>query len=162
MRGLVACLWALALLSACGEEAAPNPVAARDLQQEEPLPDDALRSVGALLGEYRVAGIDDEPLNAEFGIALSIDGPVLSYEPVCAGFVWTVSFDPAGHMMLTRNPDFGPELQPDGTYAVCDVHVPPELQLLGEALDEVNLAQHPPGGGLLLSGNGRSVTLFSQ
>jgi hypothetical protein len=161
MRGF-AIIPVLMLLAGCGEERG-GPSDPRDApEQAAPVPDNALRSVGALLGEYRVAGIDDEPLDAEFGIALSIDGPVLSYEPACAGFVWTISFDRDGHMMLTRNPDFGPELQLDGTYVVCDVEVPPELRQLGEALDRVNLAQRTLDGGLLLSGNGRSVTLFSQ
>lgn len=162
MRGFASIIPVLALLAGCGEEETA-PSDPRDApQQAMPVPDNALGSVGALLGEYRVAGIDDEPLDAEFGIALSIDGPILSYDPACAGFVWTISFDSDGHMMLTRNPDFGPELQPDGTYVVCDVEVPPELSQLGEALDQVNLAQRTLDGGLLLSGNGRSVTLFSQ
>lgn len=162
MRGFAAIIPVLVLLAGCGEErrAAPAP---RDVEQQPlPVPDNALTSVGALLGEYRVAGIDGEPFDAEFGIALSIDGPVLSYDPTCAGFVWTIDFDRDGHMTLTRNPDFGPELQPDGTYVVCDIEVAPELRQLGEALDQVSLAQRTPEGGLLLSGNGRSVTLFSQ
>jgi hypothetical protein len=160
MRGFAFIIPVLVLLAGCGEEEAtpPDPRGA-PLQS---VPENALRSVGALLGEYRVAVIDDEPLDAEFGVALSIDGPVLSYDPACAGFVWTIRFDRDGHMMLTRNPDFGPELQPDGTYVVCDIEVAPELRQLGEALDQVDLAQRTLDGGLLLSGNGRSVTLFSQ
>lgn len=170
MKTLVASLSALALLSGCDDEpAAPpaseptvQPTRQQSEQQPEPLPENALTSVAELQGEYRVAGIDDEPLNTQFGIALSIAGQVLSFDPVCAGFVWTISIAQDGRLDLVRNPDFGPERQADGTFAVCDVVVPPELTQLGEALDQISIAQRTLDGGLLLSGNGRSVTLFSQ
>lgn len=165
MKTMVASLSALALLSGCSDEPAappPEPTAQPVRERPEPLPQNALTSVAELQGEYRVAGIDDEPLNAQFGIALSIVGQVLSFEPVCAGFVWTISIAPDGRLQLVRNPDFGPERQDDGTVAVCSVAVPPELTQLGEALDRISVAQRTPEGGLLLSGNGRSVTLFSQ
>lgn len=167
MKTTVASLSALALLSGCSDEPAapppPEPTAQPAVQERpEPLPENALASVADLQGEYRVAGIDDEPLNTEFGIALSIVGQVLSFEPVCAGFVWTISIAPDGRLQLVRNPDFGPERQDDGTVAVCSAAVPPELTQLGDALDRISVAQRTPEGGLLLSGNGRSVTLFSQ
>ena len=170
MKTTVALLSALAL-AGCDADPAPlqpdseptmQPAGLQSRQQAEPLPENALSSVAELQGEYRVAGIDNAALDAPFGIALSIVGQVLSFEPVCAGFVWTISIAPDGRLQLVRNPDFGPERQDDGTVAVCAVAVPPELTQLGDALDRISVAQRTPEGGLLLSGNGRSVTLFSQ
>jgi len=167
MKTMAASLSALSLLAGCSDEPAappaPEPTAQPAAQEQPaPLPENALTSMADLQGEYRVAGIDDAPLDAEFGIALSIDGQVLSFDPVCAGFVWTIGIAQDGRLNLVRNPDFGPERQADGTMAVCDVVVPPELTQLGEALDQISIAQRTLDGGLLLSGNGRSVTLFSQ
>ena len=113
------------------------------------------------MGEYRVAGIDGAGLQADFGIAVSIDGPMLSYEPTCAGFVWTIAED-AGAFTFTRSPGFGPTRQPDGTIAVCAVAVPPEMERLGAAVDAARRAWRTPANGVLLEGGGRSVLLFSQ
>lgn len=162
---MVVSLSAIALLSSCGEERPPpesEPVVQPARQTSAFRPENTLTSVAALQGEYRVAGIDDAPLDAPFGIALSIAGPVLSFQPVCAGFVWTIGISQDGRLDLVRNPDFGPERQSDGSFAICDVEVAPELYQLGQALDHVSLARQTPDGGLLLSGDGRSVTLFSQ
>lgn len=126
------------------------------------MPANAIKSVGALLGEYRVAGIDGEPLDTDFGIAVSIDGPVLSYEPTCLGFVWNMRFDQAGALFMARDPRFGPEVQPDGSVIPCMTGVPPEYAQLGEAFDAATMVQVTPENGLRFSGGGRSVTLFSQ
>ena len=120
-----------------------------------------IAAVGDLVGEYRVAGIDGAGLQADFGIAVSIDGPMLSYEPTCAGFVWTIAED-AGAFTFTRSPGFGPTRQPDGTIAVCAVAVPPEMERLGAAVDAARRAWRTPANGVLLEGGGRSVLLFSQ
>ena len=120
-----------------------------------------IAAVGDLVGEYRVAGIDGAGLQADFGIAVSIDGPMLSYEPTCAGFVWTIAED-AGAFTFTRSPGFGPTRQPDGTIAVCAVAVPPEMERLGAAVDAARRAWRTPANGILLEGGGHSVLLFSQ
>ena len=120
-----------------------------------------IAAVGDLAGEYRVAGIDGAELQAGFGVALSIDGPMLSFEPTCAGFVWSIAED-AGAFAFARAPGFGPSPQPDGSVLACAVAVPPELRQLGSAIDGARRAWRTPANGVLLEGGGRSVLLFSQ
>jgi hypothetical protein len=115
----------------------------------------------SLAGEYRVAGIDGESLNADFGIALSISDSRISYEPECAGFVWDYTYE-AGVLTTERSAGHGPERQPDGPTAVCAVAVAPELRQLGQAIDAVASAERTPANAIELSGGGRSVTLFTQ
>lgn len=95
------------------------------------------------------------------GIAVSIDGPMLSFEPTCAGFVWNIA-EAAGQFAFTRAPGYGPTRQPDGSIMVCAVAVPAEFERLGEAIDATNKVWQTPANGILLEGNGRSVLLFSQ
>jgi hypothetical protein len=118
-------------------------------------------AIGDLVGEYRVAGIDGTEVQGSIGIALSIDGPMLSYEPTCAGFVWDIAAE-AGHFTLTRAAGYGPARQPDGTFVVCAVAVSPEQRRLAEAIDAARRAWRTPSNGILLEGRGRSVMLFSQ
>ena len=124
-----------------------------------------LTSVGDLLGEYRVAGIDDRELAGDTGIALSVDGPLLSYEPTCAGFVWTVDFEGEA-LKLERFREPAPEVKPGEIpvppRALCAIGLLPEWQQLAGALDAVTRAERTPANAIRLSGGGRSVTLFSQ
>jgi hypothetical protein len=162
-------------LAACGEtpdvQAEPEqtrPEAPRDTRASpgadvSAAPEGSQRIVagGDLIGEYRVAGIDGAELKTDFDIALSIDGPMLSYEPTCAGFVWTIA-EYAGAFTFARAPGFGPTRQPDGSIMVCAVAVPPEMQRLGTAIDAARRAWRTPANGILLEGGGRSVLLFGQ
>jgi hypothetical protein len=113
-----------------------------------------------MLGDYRVAGIDGQPLHAPIGIAVSIDGPMLSFEPTCAGFVWSLSFED-GLLVTTRAAKTATE-QGAPPPPVCAVTVHPEQRRLAEALDAVDSAARTPDGGIVLAGGGHSVTLFSQ
>ena len=120
-----------------------------------------LAAVGDLLGEYRVAGIDGTEVQGDMGIALSIDGPRLSYEPTCAGFVWDIRSE-SRRLSFERAKGFGPERQPDGSFMACAVAVSPEQRRLAEAIDAARRAWRTPSNGILLEGGGRSVLLFSQ
>ena len=120
-----------------------------------------ITAVGDLIGEYRVAGIDGREVQGDIGIALSIDGPMLSYEPTCAGFVWKIA-ERRGEVRFERAPGYGPTRQPDGSTLVCAVAVPAEFERLGRAIDAAQRAWRTPANGILLEGGGRSVTLFSQ
>jgi hypothetical protein len=114
-----------------------------------------------LVGEYRFAGIDGAPLDAHFGIALSVDAKQISYEPKCAGFVWDYEYR-GGALSTARARGYGPTRQPDGSIVACAVGVAPEQRRLGQAIDAVTRAERTPSDGIELSGVGRSVTLFSQ
>ena len=136
------------------ERPSPDPLPAPDGSQP-------ITAIGDLIGEYRVAGIDGSEVQGDTGIALSIDGPLLSYEPTCAGFVWNIA-EQDGGFAFTRAPGYGPSRQPDGSVAVCAVAVAPEQRRLGEAIDAAGRAWRTPANGILLEGGGRSVLLFSQ
>lgn len=125
--------------------------------QAEPAADPDPAAPPSLEGEYRVAGIDGEPLNADFGIALTITADRISYAPVCAGHLWNYTYE--GGILHTER---ATERQPDGTVVVCAIAVAPEQRQLGEALDAVTTARRTPSNALELSGEGRSVTLYSQ
>jgi hypothetical protein len=152
------------LIAACGEQAPAPPetpetaaTAAESAVADGSVP---ITAVGDLLGEYRVAGIDGEPLDAPIGIAVSIDGPMLSFEPTCAGFVWSIRFE-AGRLVTTR---FGeayadPQVPPP---PVCAVALFPEQRRLAEAFDAAERVARTPANGILFEGGGRSVLLFSQ
>ena len=114
-----------------------------------------------LIGDYRVAGIDGTEVQGNIGIALSVDGSMLSYEPTCAGFVWNIAAE-GGRFTFARAPGYGPTRQPDGSVMVCAVGVSPEQRRLGEAIDAVSTAWRTPSNGILLTGDRRVVLLFSQ
>jgi len=123
-------------------------------------PTAVLPAPAELVGEWRVAGIDGQALTGDIGIALSIDAQSLSYEPRCAGFVWDYTYA-RGSVSLERAAPVNPPV--DGIPApVCAVAVAPELRALGIALDHAVSAGRTPENGVLLSGGGHSVTLFSQ
>lgn len=125
----------------------------------------AITALGDLVGEYRVAGIDDQPLDMPQGIALSVDGPLLSFEPVCAGFVWEVQFD-SEQLSLTRTrepePPVAEGVLPPPPRTTCAIGILPEWDQLATALDAASRAERTPANAVRISGGGHSVTLFSQ
>ncbi|MFC4256938.1 hypothetical protein GRI97_14560 [Altererythrobacter xixiisoli] len=114
---------------------------------------------GGLIGEYRVASINGLPLDGEIGIALSIKGALLSFEPTCAGFVWNIGFTGDRLRTSRHRAAQGPDGMPP---PVCAIAVAPEQAALARALDAVSRAERTPSNGILLSGEGSSVLLFSQ
>ena len=113
-----------------------------------------------LLGEYRVAGIDGQPLDANFGIGVSVDAETISYEPRCAGFVWKYHYR-AGWLATQRSSSLRTQPEDAAEAGAC-ANVAPELTQLASAIDAAERAERTPENGILLSGGGRSVTLFSQ
>lgn len=137
-------------------EAVPSPTAVVNADRG-PTP---ITEVGDLLGEYRVAGIDGQPLEAPIGIAVSIDGPMLSFEPTCAGFVWSLRFE-NGALVTTRLSEV--RVAPgDPPPPVCAVALLPEQRLLAQAFDAADKVTRTPANGILFEGGGRSALLFSQ
>lgn len=161
MRGLVAAaLFALAACSQAGDAAEPAPrattVSGEGTERPNfPVPED-------IVGEYRVAGIDDEAPGVPYGIAVSITEAEISYEPKCAGFVWTYEYAADGTLTTKRDPDYGGEVGPDGSVAVCAVGLKPTDIPLSQAIDAAQRAGRTPTNAIELSGGGRSVTLYSQ
>jgi hypothetical protein len=156
---------ATVLLMACSPDASSPPPpdrtgAAPAVEARESDGSTPITAVGDLLGEYRVAGIDGQPLDAPIGIAVSIDGPMLSFEPTCAGFVWSLKFAD-GRLVTTR---FGeahaePQVPPP---PVCAVAKSLEQRQLAEAFDAAARVARTPANGIRFDGGGHSVLLFSQ
>lgn len=114
-----------------------------------------------LEGEYRVAGIDGAPLDEGFGIAVSIGNGHVTFEPTCIGFDWTIADQPGGGLNLQRFQPLPPATG-EPPPPVCAVKVHPAQARLGQVFDAVDHAARTPENGILLTGAGRSVTLFAQ
>lgn len=146
----------ISLLTACASEPRERGIAPEQVPGGV-----AITSVGDLLGEYRVAGVDDAELPGGEAIALSIDGPLLSYEPTCAGFVWEIGFE--GDALTTSRHRAGPPPEPGAPPPpVCAVAVSEGQRALAVAIDAATCAERTSANAIRLSGDGHSVTLFSQ
>ena len=145
----------LALLAAaCGKATEAPPSAA---------PTSATSSaVASLAGEWRVAGIDGQPLDEAYGIALSGSATELWWDPRCAGMARSyrirngaIAFGPVP--INGKPPAPGSPPPP-----VCTVPLPPRLGEVFAALDAARTVERTPANGVLIAGGGRSVLLFSQ
>ena len=104
-----------------------------------------------LQGEYRVAGVDGEDLNAPTGVTVSITKDTIALAR-CAGLAWTYRYE-AGRLetkLLRRLPDD----------LMC--RISEEAQRVGSALGEAHQVRRTAANGLEFSGGGRSALLFSQ
>lgn len=161
MRRMLTILAASAALAACqqtDEVAAPatppadsGAAATSTGAPDSSTPAPAANAPASLVGEYRVAGIDGTEVGGQIGIGLSVTETNIFYDPRCAGFDWTYTYD-SGVLTTERPAD----------RAVCEIAVHPEQQRLAAALDAVTRAEQTPSNGIELTGGGHSVTLFSQ
>jgi len=150
-------------LSACqtpGKEMVPGNAEPASPGAQDPSP----AAPKALVGEYRVAGIDGSEVGGGIGIGLTITDRQISFEPRCAGFVWTYSY--AGGVLATDRPQkprgAGEAMAATRAAPVCRIAVHPEQARLARALDSVTAARRTPTNGIELTGSGHSVTLYSQ
>lgn len=128
------------------EQAAPTP--------DKGEPDDAAPAPAVdLAGEWRVAGIDGAPIDESYAIALSADGEMIWWDPACA--MQYREYSIAGHR-------FAAPARNNNDLEVCEIGYPPELDQLWSALEAADHIERTPENAVLISGNGRSVTLFSQ
>ncbi|MBX7459029.1 hypothetical protein K3152_12285 [Qipengyuania sp. 1NDH17] len=134
------------LLAGCSpaEEDAPAPTS-----METP----ALEPAVELEGYWRVAGIDGEPFDASYAIALVADEDSIWWEPECALQYrdYSISGD-----------TFTAPMRSNANLEVCDIGFPEELPQIWSALEAADRIERTPQNGVQISGNGRSVTLFSQ
>jgi hypothetical protein len=144
----------VALLLGCGSEPEPvaapanQPVAAEsrgEAVEGLPVP------VESLAGEWRVAGIDGEEVNAPYGITLSINDETIDLLD-CADLKWTYSYTD-GQIETAHLPFRSTEI-------LC--RPPPEVQAAGEAIDAATRVARTPSNGVELSGGGHSLTLYAQ
>ncbi len=159
MKPFSICLLPCLLVAACGEDAAPPelpepPETAVASATVEPAADVAILDSAVLVGEYRVAGIDGEPFDESFGIALSISAvpSVISFDEECGTFSWAADLE--GGVLFTNRMPAEPR--------TCDTPIHPRLLQLAAVIDAADHAVRTPANGIELSGGGRSVLLFSQ
>ena len=150
-----AALLLAALLAACA------PTAEEPAAEPSPAAFDTGIVPASIVGEYRVAGIDGEPLETDFGIALSITEETIGYEPRCLGFAWTYSLED-GRVKIQRDPAYGPQPAPGGGTVTCLPAVSPQHRALAVAIDAAKEVRRTPANAVELRGSGHSVTLFSQ
>jgi hypothetical protein len=158
------------LASACGEARVPS--AGNDVTRADALPSPAIAQPVAappvkspppdvanaevvLAGAWRVAGIDAKPLEADYGIALSASDHYIWWEPGCAG---------QGRFFTVTGNRFRHVPTPDPTIAqrLCEIAPPLELAAIWRAIEHADRIERTPQNGILISGGGHSVLLFSQ
>ncbi|MFC3101349.1 hypothetical protein [Altererythrobacter lauratis] len=149
----------LFLLTACSQDAPPAPLASESTERPTAAP---LAEIASLEGEWRVAGIDGEPLNETYGIALSASMAEIWAEPRCAGMVLGYRIDGQWFTSAPPMPE-NPQPVPDApTPPVCAGAVPPRMADVFTALRHADTIGRTPANGVELSGGGYSVLLFSQ
>ncbi|MXP11171.1 hypothetical protein [Pseudoblastomonas halimionae] len=110
----------------------------------------------SLVGEYRVAGIDGKELDIPVGFALSITDTEIHDGQGCGARHWRYAYE-KGVLETKRF------LMHEDNAANCPIfRRTREWIALGEAIDAATGAERTRANGIELSGNGRSVTLFSQ
>ena len=123
-----------------------------------------VETVETLAGEWRVAGIDGVGLDEPEGLALSADEGEIWWEPRCLGAI--VPYRIVNERFIqVEYPE--PSPRPPGAQApppppVCAVKPPDRL---GDAMTAIRAAdriERTRNNGVLLSGGGHSITLFSQ
>lgn len=130
-----------------------SPAADRPAPAATPVSTATGTQVASLAGEWRVAGIDGGEFNESYGLALSADASRIWWEPECAGQQRLYSIDGLGFEATERD---------TGDRAVCEIGWPERLPEVWRAIDAADRIERTESNGVLLSGGGHSVLLFSQ
>jgi len=120
-----------------------------------------LQPIQTLEGEWRVAGIDGQPLDQPVGLALSASAQEIWWDPRCAGYVRSYRIQGA---KFATGPHLGfvPRKPGEPTPPVCTIAPPPRIGDVFRALTEATTIARTPQNGIEISGGGHSVLLFSQ
>ena len=117
-----------------------------------------------LAGEWRVAGIDGEDFDEAYGIALMADEHEIWWAPRCAGA--HVAYRISGMRFEVVPPPIPqpppPGSRPPAPQPVCKIAPPPRLGEVMDAIRASNRIERTAQNGVRLSGDGHSLTLFSQ
>jgi hypothetical protein len=144
-----AALGACAPQPALPDQAKPSPIASA--------PSPAL--IASLAGEWRVAGIDGQPFDEPYGLALSGSDTELWWSPRCAGFARSYRIDGA----RVRFSRVAGTPASDGRPApACLIAVYARLGAVFVAIDAADRVVRTPANGIEISGGGHSLLLFSQ
>ena len=146
-------LASLAAIAGCSpaNDAADVPAEPAAIEVTTPQPN---TPIGNFAGEYRVAGINGAPIDAPFGLALSVTESRMFFGDFCGGYAWDYRLEGTSiEMARVASPD-------EACLATVSIHR--SVFDFVEALDAVTQASRTPSNGIELSGAGRSVTLYSQ
>lgn len=146
-------LLGLATLAACSPPANNSP-APTPTPTPEAIEAPQLAPVGTLIGEYRVAGINDAAIDAPIGLALSISAQRIVFDGPCGGAAW--DYQLAGTRLRTSRVT-SPDHDCLATARAYNLAI-----ALVSALDAATQAGRTPSNGIELSSADRSVTLYSQ
>ncbi len=158
---------AVLALAACSQESEPEEQvttlpAPGGIESPPPAPPASpLSPVETLAGEWRVAGIDGQPLDEPYGLALSADDTEIWWEPRCANFAFGYRIDGFTLDTGTARPD-GPMTPLETPPPVCAIGIPPRLSDVARVLDLAESVGRTPSNGILIEGGGHSLTLYSQ
>ena len=119
------------------------------------------QQVSTLEGEWRVAGIDGQPLDQPVGLALSASAQEIWWNPRCAGYVRSYRIE-GGKFSTGPHLGFVPRKPGEPTPPVCTIAPPPRIGDVFRALTEATMITRTPQNGIEISGGGHSVLLFSQ
>lgn len=135
-------------------ESTPSAAASAAAPAAQETTDDTAGRVETLAGEWRVAGLDGQPIDKHYAIALSADSERIWWEPTCAGQGRDYAID--GHRFRDIPPaDTGPR-------EVCLIGFPDELPAIWRAVEAADRIERTPANGVKISGGGHSLLLFSQ
>lgn len=144
----------LALLAGCEAPADPPPDADAPAALESPARQaqagDRIVAPAEILGEFRIAGVDETALDLPYGVTASISGERIHVVADCLNFGWDYEFD--GGVLTTER------------IAVesCGRGPNPQEEAIVAAFDAASQASRNRSNGIELSGEGHTVTLFSQ
>lgn len=137
-------------------EAKRNGPPPETLQPPAPPPVETAGQVASLAGAWRVAGIDGRSFDEPTGLSLTGDDRQLWWEPRCAGVARAYRIEGQRITFVSIKPAGSPGAP------VCDIGLPPRLDEVVRALDNAVSVSRTPNNGVLISGAGHSILLFSQ
>ena len=162
MRSFATTLLAAAM-SACQAAPVIPSQSEASLTEASPAPAPTLTqtpsTVSTLEGAWRVAGIDGADLDEAYGIALTGSAKEVWWEPRCAFIVRSYHITGTA---IAFGPAIGAPKPGEMPPPVCTIAPPPKMAGVLRALDAANAIERTPQNGLLISGGGHSVLLFSQ
>lgn len=162
MKAIWPCIASL-FLFACGQSAEQEP---GETAAEEPVAEQSASPVTSLAGHWRVAAIDGEGLEEPYGLALAADDAEIWWEPRCAYVIHPYKIDGGIIAVTERGPapasTPGPDGEPVPAPMICTIATPPRLPDVNRALINATQIERTPENGILLSGGGHSLLLFSQ
>lgn len=138
--------------------AAPTPVDPdTPVSSSGPLP-----TPTTLAGEWKVAAIDGKDFNENYGLALSGSAREIWWNPRCAGMARSYTIAGTALTIAPALRQGPPPRAGDPPAPVCAIGLPQRLPEVVRALDAASRIERTPSNGILISGGGHSLLLFSQ